>query len=963
MPTWLLGLLVQVVAACPPDLDAYNLVWSSATPAEFGASGSLPIGNGQMGANVWVEQDGDLLALLSRTDAWSEADRLLKLGRLRIHVEPNPFAAGQPFRQELKLREGRIEWTAGQGERAHTIALWIDAESPVLRVEAQAKGESSATYTVSLESWRRQRRVLSDDVELQSSWTMHSAPPDMRPQAAESADVFGDCPGRPDVVLWYHRNEHSVVPLTLQHQGLASLADQFRDPLLHRTFGGVLECAGGSRVAPDTLVVRGRSLSLRVTTHCAQTATAGEWVDAVNKSTAAQPDAARSKSRTAQWWRAFWDRSWIFIEGDSVSASGHAVPSNAYRLRVGADQQGGNVFRGRLSHLAIYDAPLDAAQAGDLPAAPPRPAPSWSWPVPWTGADATRPPVLTAVGSARAATREDGEAFLSLDGGWFELSSAQAPDFGRGVTLFARIESSADLGAARIFDKITPGGADGFLLDTHPGDSLRWIVGDRIVQAPGVLKGRSAARVAATYDASTGRAALFLDGRKVAEGGPRWSDPAPPSRVTQAYILQRWVQACGGRGGEFPIKFNGSIFTVEPRHTQGQPYDADWRRWGGCYWWQNTRLPYYPMLASGDFDLLDPLFRFYENALPGCVARAKLYYNADGVYFPETMTTFATYGNGDYGWKRAGLAPGDISPCPWWQWAWNQSLELTLLMLDYAAYTGDQAFLRERALPMARATLAYFDTRFGRDAAGKLVVSPTQAVETYWHDVVNDAPSVAGLHAVCDRLLALPSDVGASTDRELWRRMKDAVPPLPTREVDGRRVAAPAERYRDQRSNCETPELYPVFPFRLYGLGKPDLDLAIEAYHRRVDRSTVGWTQDGLFAALLGLTDEARANLRSKVANSHPNHRFPASWGPNFDWLPDQDHGSNLLTGLQLMLLQCDPVSGEIRLLPAWPSDWSARFKLHAPHQTVVEGRIEGGKLVELKVEPASRRKDVRPPP
>jgi len=357
--------------------------------------------------------------------------------------------------------------------------------------------------------------------------------------------------------------------------------------------------------------------------------------------------------------------------------------------------------------------------------------------------------------------------------------------------------------------------------------------------------------------------------------------------------------------------------------------------------------------------MMDPLFRFYENALPGSRARTQLYYHAEGVYFPETITTFATYSNGDYGWSRDGLAPGDIAPCPWWQWAWNQSLELTQLMLDYAAYTDDDMFLRERALPMARAALQYFDTRFQRNAVGKLVISPTQAVETYWHEVVNDAPSVAGLHAVCDRLLALPSDVGASDERALWRRMKDAAPPLPTRQVDGQRIAAPAERYKDQRSNCETPELYPLFPFRLYGLGRPDLNAALKAYRRRVDQSAVGWTQDGLFAALLGLTDEARANLLAKVGNSHPNHRFPASWGPNFDWLPDQDHGSNLMNGLQLMLMQCDPISGEIRLLPAWPSDWNASFKLHAPHRTVVTGRVKGGKLIDLHVEPASRMKDV----
>ncbi len=38
---------------------------------------------------------------------------------------------------------------------------------------------------------------------------------------------------------------------------------------------------------------------------------------------------------------------------------------------------------------------------------------------------------------------------------------------------------------------------------------------------------------------------------------------------------------------------------------------------------------------------------------------------------------------------------------------------------------------------------------------------------------------------------------------------------------------------------------------------------------------------------------------------------------------------------------------------------WDADFKLHAPHNTTLEGRIKDGKLVDLKVTPESRRKDV----
>ena len=129
------------------------------------------------------------------------------------------------------------------------------------------------------------------------------------------------------------------------------------------------------------------------------------------------------------------------------------------------------------------------------------------------------------------------------------------------------------------------------------------------------------------------------------------------------------MTACGGRGN-YPIKFNGSIFTVDAKFAGGPDFNADWRRWGDCFWWQNTRLPYFPMMARGDFDEVRTLFRYYEDALPLCEGRAKLYHGVKGAYFPEVMTIFGTYANLDYGWDRQGHQPNEVL-CPYWQYAWQ----------------------------------------------------------------------------------------------------------------------------------------------------------------------------------------------------------------------------------------------------------------------------------------------------
>jgi len=218
--------------------------------------------------------------------------------------------------------------------------------------------------------------------------------------------------------------------------------------------------------------------------------------------------------------------------------------------------------------------------------------------------------------------------------------------------------------------------------------------------------------------------------------------------------------------------------------------------------------------------------------------------------------------------------------------------------------------------------------------------------------VVNDAPCLAGLHALIGALESLTkeSDI-EKVDRDLWKRLKDALPPMPTGTVDGKNVFLVAEKYKDETSNVENPELYTVFPFRLCNITTPDLHTGIESFNTRKFPGAIGWYQDGQQAALLGLTEYAAKAIVSKVANTHPAHRFQAMWGPNFDWLPDQDHGSNMVMTLQTMLMQS--YGDSIYILPAFPSDWNVSFRLAAPGRTTVTCNYKDG---ELRVDSDNKR-------
>ncbi|MDR1103230.1 MAG: DUF5703 domain-containing protein, partial [Tannerella sp.] len=160
--------------------------------------------------------------------------------------------------------------------------------------------------------------------------------------------------------------------------------------------------------------------------------------------------------------------------------------------------------------------------------------------------------------------------------------------------------------------------------------------------------------------------------------------------ISEGYQLQRYMNICAGRGN-MPIKFNGSIFTVDST-DEAHPFNPDYRNWGGCYWFQNTRLPYWTMLHSGDFDLMKPLFRMYMDALPLARYRTVKYYGHAGCFFPETMYFWGTYNNDNYGWNREGK-PDGLTDNRYIRYYWQSGIELVAMMLDYYEFTRDGTFL------------------------------------------------------------------------------------------------------------------------------------------------------------------------------------------------------------------------------------------------------------------------------
>ena len=272
------------------------------------------------------------------------------------------------------------------------------------------------------------------------------------------------------------------------------------------------------------------------------------------------------------------------------------IPPNTLPLRIGIDQSGGNPFRGDIAAVRFYNRALKPDEIAGLAAASPDAKSSVTNVVEWlfggnTPALVRNEPALPAkAGGPVKSVTASGLACARFEGGGFTIADDRKFTFRRGVTIEAWVRLTSGT-SGRIVDKITPGGSDGFLLDTHPGNALRFIVGTetivcRLADLDYIPSPGSAwLHVAAVVDAG-GAASLFANGKRVAgtasEEGVVFTGEAPalgqPLTLWYRQPARRWVEASViGNGRLGGMVWGGvtreRIDLNEDTLWSGEPYD------------------------------------------------------------------------------------------------------------------------------------------------------------------------------------------------------------------------------------------------------------------------------------------------------------------------------------------------------------------------------------------------------
>ncbi len=469
---------------------------------------------------------------------------------------------------------------------------------------------------------------------------------------------------------------------------------------------------------------------------------------------------------------------------------------------------------------------------------------------------------------------------------------------------------------------------------------------------------------------------------------PKNSDQKDPVwQMGRNYQLFRFQLGCNSFG-EYPTKFNGGNLTFDPYLvTNDNPYDPDWRAWGGdVFTAQNQRLVYWPMLKSGDFDGVIPQFELYRKGLPGARARVKTHFGHEGALYCEYANSPGIAFGAGWGWingtirKRGGDLPfgdpgvnglagydipvekGEMAN-PSVSYHWESQLEHAYMILEYQRFTGADI---SKYLPFIKSAVIFFDQHYqlrqkmrnGKplDENGKLVIYPSTSCESY-RGAKNPSDVIAGLQACLESLIKLDEKYVSPSEKTYFNEFLKRVPDYQFGEVNGHKILKPAHEWLKE-SNQELPQFYPLFPFNRFKLGDKEIEIFKNTYRSAPEfrkGKIISWHQDGIFFARMGMTQEAAGYNTKKLQDSE--RRFPTFWGPGHDWVPDHNWGGSGMIGLQEMLVQT--IGDQIILFPAWPKVLDVDFKLHAPKNTTIECCLKNGEITRLKVIPESRSKDI----
>jgi hypothetical protein len=182
------------------------------------------------------------------------------------------------------------------------------------------------------------------------------------------------------------------------------------------------------------------------------------------------------------------------------------------------------------------------------------------------------------------------------------------------------------------------------------------------------------------------------------------------AELSRNYTLFRYMLGCNAHS-QWPTRFNGGLFTFDPNRVDSTyTFTPDYRKWtGGTFTAQNQRLVYWPMLKSGDSELMIPQFEFYNRILKNAELRSKTYWGHGGACFAEQLENFGLPNPSEYGWKRPAYFDKGVEYNAWLEYEWETVLEFCQMILETKSYANADI---SRYRPLIESCVRFFDEHY-----------------------------------------------------------------------------------------------------------------------------------------------------------------------------------------------------------------------------------------------------------
>mgnify|MGYP000912733275 CR=1 FL=1 len=424
---------------------------------------------------------------------------------------------------------------------------------------------------------------------------------------------------------------------------------------------------------------------------------------------------------------------------------------------------------------------------------------------------------------------------------------------------------------------------------------------------------------------------LLLDG---------YDGDVPAALIERLIAYGRYLLICSSAPGSLPANLQG-VWNGDYNPAWASDYHND----------ENIQMNYWAALPGNLAETALPYFDYYDEFLEDNRINARRLYGCRGILVPISQST---HGLLHYG--------------PWLNWTAGAGW-LAQLYVDYYLYTGDTAFLRQRAVPFMKEVALFYEDFLFEGPDGKLMVSPSLSPE--------NRPAIPG-----GSLCTVNATMDIAIAKELLTNLCEACEALGVEAEGVARWRAVLNKLPDYQVNADgaikewihpglpdnyhhrhQSHIYPVFPGReVMAETHPKL---FEACRVAVEKrlvvglnSQTGWSFAHManIYARLGQGDRAlqcleliaRACLGPNLLTYHNDWRgmgLTLGRGPGTDPIFQIDANFGVAAAALEMLLFSAP--GWIKLLPALPAKWAKG--------EVTGLRARGGLTVSIRWDMAAR--------